>query len=126
MGQNVQVRFLLLENPSSYGPIATSTVTLVGPPPPPMLDLNGDAPGEDYATTYYVDGANVPLVDPTGLTVQDTGSLIREADVTVPFTVSSVIGVDTTGTNIHAVQDLGNLRLTGQDTAEHYQRCCAR
>ncbi len=80
------------------GPTSTSTVTL-RLPPPPVLDLNGDVPGDGYATTFYVGGPAVPIVDPAGFTIRtEAPTTILMAEVTLDASNAPSLYVNTYGT----------------------------
>jgi hypothetical protein len=96
-------------------------------PSPPSVDLNGAAPGIDYATVFSQNGPPVLVEDP-GMTVADPSSpTLTSATVTITNrqdSVSESLSADTTGTGITANYDAaaGVLTLTGTDTLAHYQQ----
>jgi hypothetical protein len=98
-----------------------------GNPSPPSVDLNGAAPGIDYATAFSQNGPPVPVEDPA-MTVADASSpTLASATVTITNRQDGAfesLSADTTGTAITANYDAagGALTLTGTDTLAHYQQ----
>jgi arylsulfate sulfotransferase len=102
------------------------------PPPgghsdPPSVDLNGAAPGIDYATAFSQNGPPVLVVGPS-MTVADPSSpTLASATVTITNRQDGALerlSADTTGTGITANYNAagGVLTLTGTDTLAHYQQ----
>ena len=92
----------------------------------PVLDLNGDDPGTDFAASFTEDDDCVAIVG-SGLTVTDPDDTqLQSATATITNLLdgpAEEICVDTTGTNIMASYDsaTGTLSLTGIETVENYQ-----
>jgi VCBS repeat-containing protein len=92
----------------------------------PELDLNGEASGVDFTTTFtgnpvsVTDSANLTLTDPNNTTL--VGATIT---ITNPLDgVAEVLTADFTGTNIAGNYDdtTGTLTLSGEDTLVNYQQ----
>lgn len=93
----------------------------------PAVDLNGAAPGGDYAATFTESGGPVSIVSPAA-TLADADSA-RLASITVRITdlqdlTAEVITADTTGTSITSSYDsfTGVLVLSGSETTAAYRQ----
>ncbi len=92
----------------------------------PELDLNGEEPGIDFASTFA--GSAVSIVDSANLTLSDPNNTIL-ASATVSITnlldgESELLAADPNGTNITVSYDsaTGTLTLSGEDTVVNYQQ----
>lgn len=103
----------------------TFTVTLLSDSP--VVDLNGEASGVDFAAAFVEGEGAISVVDATA-TVTDNDSMnVESATITltnVLDTDDEVLAVDTTGTSIVASYDpaTGILSLSGSDTLANYQQ----
>ena len=102
-------------------PPATTLLTVMTPPPP-VVDLNGAAPGRNYATIAEVDAPPVPIVAPDGLVIEAPGlNTLLRATVSFVNPAKGTFVVDTSGTSIVAVSTTSGLMLNGPDSVDHYQ-----
>ncbi|NIW45887.1 MAG: hypothetical protein GWN30_14415, partial [Gammaproteobacteria bacterium] len=94
----------------------------------PTLDLNGNAPGINYTTTFTQTNTPVAIVDNNSLTVSDIdNTILNSASITITNLLdgmAEMLTIDTTGTNISASHDngAGVLTLIGTDTVTNYQQ----
>jgi len=117
-GGTTHIRFKLLDHELGYGPTATSTLTL-RLARPPVVDLNGAAPGEDYVTSYLLNAA-VPIGAPD-LAIRGEAEHLQGAVVTSHYGQGHFT-YDTQGTNIMAMPWAGGVGFSGFDTVENYER----
>jgi hypothetical protein len=89
----------------------------------PVLDLNGNATGIDFATTFT--GSAIPVVA-SSLSLSDRNSpTIARATVTITNLLDGAaesLSANTSGTNIVADYSNGVLTLTGTDEIANYQQ----
>ncbi len=91
-------------------------------PPFPVIDLNGPAPGTDYATTVVRMSDAIPIVDPDALVIHSAAPELQFVELGPVQPIPGTWSVDTTGTNITAHVFVGSLVLDGVDTVAHYQQ----
>ena len=93
---------------------------------PPVLDLNGDDPGDGFSATLNEEDLLVAIVD-TDLTItDDDNTMLSGATATITNVLDGndeFLTVDVTGTNITQSYDptTGILTLTGEDTVANYE-----
>jgi YD repeat-containing protein len=98
---------------------------------PPIVDLNGDQAGSDYATEF-VAGGNSVRVAAADASISDADSpQLAFVDISLSNLVDvgdEQLVVNTTGTNIVATYDsaTGQLRLEGPDTVLNFQSVLQR
>lgn len=94
---------------------------------PPAVDLNGEATGVDFTAAFVEGDGPISVVDATA-TVTDTDSTnIESATITLTNVLNAddeFLAVDTTGTSIIALYDVGTgiLTLTGSDSLANYEQ----
>ena len=95
---------------------------------PPVIDLNGEAPGLDFNTTFTEDEGPEPIVSVTGLTIfngDDTILTSAKAVLTnIPDGVLESLNADAgqTGLTIKYTGDTGELSIKGNASVESYQQ----
>jgi hypothetical protein len=93
-------------------------------PSPPVVDLNGAAPGTGYTNVWSAASGPVHVTDPANATISDPNGA---AITSMTFALASpqagdVLAANTSGVNISASFDGATLTLSGSDTAADYQR----
>ncbi len=107
---------------------ATVNVAVNAVNDPPRLDLNGDADGTGYSTTFQEGSGPVAAVDGNALTITDVDDdNMRSATVTLannPDGNAESLTADTSGTQIQASYDpqSGVLALSGPASKADYQQ----
>ena len=95
---------------------------------PPILDLNGDAPGADFSATFTEDEGAEPIVSTTGLMIDNSGDNILTAakavltnrpDATVEF-LSAEPGA--TGLTVKYTVETGELTIKGNASVADYEQ----
>jgi uncharacterized repeat protein (TIGR01451 family) len=108
--------------------VATSTVTVGPRNDPPVVDLNGNDPGIDFAATFIEGEGAVYIVDHHHLNVTDVDdSQLASATVTLTNHLNGddeVLNADTSGTVIVASYDpnTGVLNLSNVESLAHYRQ----
>jgi VCBS repeat-containing protein len=109
------------------GSTATVSVSVTCLNDAPVVDLDGSAPGNDFAATFTEGNPATLIEDPLDATVTDIDSATL-ASLTVTLTNlldvgSETLSADVTGTSITAiyVPGTGVLTLTGPDTVANFQ-----
>ncbi len=122
--QTVQIQTKVFAGQWEGAP-ATSFVTLIAPTPP-TIDLNGDAPGDGYATEQFPGGPPVSIVDPEHLSIDSSQGTVDRATLEIVsgtgINAGGQINVNTAGTLIFAQSQGNGLQLWGTDTVEHYEQ----
>lgn len=97
-------------------------------PVPPTVDLNGDAPGADYSATFTEDEGAEPIVNMTGLRI-DNGedTIVTAAKVTLtnqPDTIHESLSADpgATGLNVSYSAESGELTIKGNSAVVNYEQ----
>jgi Ca2+-binding RTX toxin-like protein len=92
----------------------------------PVVDLNGDETGADFAASYTEDDGAIAIVATDALTITDENSAnLTGAVITITNLldgVDEVLTVDTTGTSITASYTNGVLTLSGTDSVAAYEQ----
>ncbi len=89
----------------------------------PVVDLNGAAPGLDFAVERANNNGLVAVVSHGLIVRDDMADLLISATVTIPNALpGDNVGVLTHATNITANYADGVLHLNGADTTAHYQQ----
>lgn len=103
----------------------TFTITVEPVNDPPVIDLNGPAPGIDFAASFIEAGGPVAIVDPSELTVIDIDSaLLAQAVVRITNLFDGddeIVSVDLTGSGLSALYFNGELTITGNAAPSVYQ-----
>ncbi|MBD2446928.1 FG-GAP repeat protein [Nostoc sp. FACHB-152] len=92
----------------------------------PILDLNGNRAGINYAATF--NGSSVRVIDAANLSLSDSNtSTLQQATIKITNIddgETESLSADTTGTGITARYDRtnGTLTLVGQNTVANYQK----
>lgn len=95
---------------------------------PPTLDLNGDAAGLDYSTTFTEDEGAEPIVSTTGLFIDNGGDTVLTAAKAVltnrPDTTAEALSADPglTGLIVKYSDESGELTVKGNGSLENYQQ----
>lgn len=95
---------------------------------PPVLDLNGDAPGGDFSATFTEDEGPEPIVNATGLTItngEDDVLTAAEAVLTNrPDGAIEMLAADAgaTGLTVKYTSDTGKLTIKGDGSVAAYQQ----
>lgn len=103
-------------------------VASVGAATPPVVDLNGDAPGGDFSATFTEDEGGEAIVSPTGLTIDngtDTTLTAAKATLTnMPDTVYESLSADAgaTGLNVQYSEESGELTIKGSNSVAAYEQ----
>ncbi len=97
---------------------------------PPEVNLDRDAPGVDTSVTFDPEVAGVPIAANALVTDPDSeNNTLTEATIRLTNPIdgdAEELSVDTEGTNITATFENGELRLTGTDEVENYERVLQR
>jgi hypothetical protein len=104
----------------------TATLTVRSVNDPPIVDLNGSAPGRNSTVTFFENEGGPVAIAPTAL-VTDVDTQIEAATITLnnrPDGASEVLDADATGTAITANYNPGSgvLNLSGSDSDTNYQQ----
>lgn len=95
---------------------------------PPVLDLNGDAPGADYSATFTEDEGAKAIVSPTDLQIDNgddtlltgaTATLTNRPDVTIEALAADA---GATGLTVKYNEENGALTVKGNGTVESYEQ----
>ncbi len=84
----------------------------------PIIDLNGPAPGTDYANTYVEGGESVPIGEVDNLSIHSSTGMLQSVSISSRNGPVNIGAIDTTGTNIHVTPS--PYQLSGLDTVENY------
>lgn len=94
---------------------------------PPILDLNGDAPGADFSATFTEDEGAEAIVSVTGLFIdngEDTTLTAAKATLTnLPDTVHESLSANAgaTGLNVQYSEESGELTIKGGGSVDAYE-----
>ncbi len=119
VGSTYRVQFTVANGLGISAP-ATALLTVVESRPP-LVDLDADPAHEYFATSYRPGVGPVPLVDPTGLTIDYALGTLTDAKILLDGGPAT-LAVDTSGTNITATVAGNFLELHGTDTVANYQQ----
>ena len=95
---------------------------------PPVLDLNGDAPGSDFSATFTEDEGTTAIVSPTDLQIDHgddtlltgaTGTLTSRPDTT---TEALAADAGATGLTVKYNEENGALTVKGNGSVESYEQ----
>ena len=112
---------LTLDAGGHASPPVTTLVTVLSPPAP-LVDLNGPAPGRNYAGTVEVGGPATEIVAADALSIDSpVWNVLSGAHVHVPDGAPGMLIVDTTGTNIVATPQGSGFELSGVDSVANYE-----
>jgi len=123
-------RVFQLSVADNQGSRAPSTIIVQVQPvnDPPELDLNGSGPGEDYATTFYINRGPVPVAAES-VTLSDVdNTTIKSATVRIVNLQNGqaeVLSADVSGVSnikLNYTPATGLLTLTGGDSVANYAR----
>ncbi|MFZ1621920.1 tandem-95 repeat protein [Dokdonella sp.] len=108
-------------------PTQTFVITVTAVNDLPVLDLNGPAAGNDFATTYTEADPAVAIVDPAALSLTDVDSTnLAGATISISNLLDGALeslAASTAGTSIVAAYNSGTgvLALSGSDSTANYQ-----
>ncbi|MEZ4516714.1 MAG: Ig-like domain-containing protein [Chloroflexota bacterium] len=121
-----QVQIVVNDGMSSSAALPL-TVGIVAINDPPIVDLNGAAPGVDYNTNFYIQWRPAQITDPNMILVEEDNTSLMSVTVKLVNPVdgqSESLSARVVGTNIKQSYDssMGILSLSGIDSVSNYQK----
>jgi hypothetical protein len=102
---------------------ATAVATIIIDLAPPIIDLNGSATDDGFASIWTPAGpVHIASASTATLTDADSANLVSLTAVLDSPRAGDQLAADTSGTNITASFNNSTLSLIGSDTAAHYQQ----